>query len=408
MVAQEGGFMPKITRKFLNSLTPPTRREHIWDDALPGFGVVMYPSGEGNYVLKYRVGKGRNAVQKMQTLGGIQEVSPEEARKTAGDWKHRARQGDDPAASLNKANRPRMSDLCTRYIDEHAPSKRTGTEDKRRIKKIIEPNLGKKFLDEIAYADIKKLHGSLSETPYEANRVLALLSVMFSLADPARWNMRDAPNPCAGIKRYPEAERTVYLSEDNARAVLTALTEFRSRGEPDPAEGRHGDRMLRQSADAIMLLLLTGARKSEVLRSRWQEWDLNAGSWTKPSAHTKTARTHRVPVSASVIERLRLMWDERVQDELLFPSEACLEVPQGDIKKAWAAILKRVGLSDVRLHDLRHTFASIAASGGATLPMIGGLLGHTQVQTTKRYAHLFDSPLREAVEAVSSVAKRSA
>ena len=157
------------------------------------------------------------------------------------------------------------------------------------------------------------------------------------------------------------------------------------------------------SANAIRFLLLTGARRGEVLQAEWGQFDLSSGVWTKPSAHTKQKREHRVPLSEAAIELLEKIRRE-TNGQFVFPGRkpgAAL----AELKRSWQTIRRRANLENVRLHDLRHTYASILASSGMSLPIIGALLGHTQTSTTERYSHLQDDPLREATERVANVLK---
>jgi len=157
----------------------------------------------------------------------------------------------------------------------------------------------------------------------------------------------------------------------------------------------------RQSAVAVRLLLLTGARKQEVLLATAEQFDLNAAVWTKPAAATKQARLHRVPLSPAALNVVRRRI-EAAGKPYLFPGEVEGK-PQGDIKTFWEALCRRAEIKGCRIHDLRHSYASILASAGLSLPTIGGLLGHTQVSTTSRYAHLADDALRRATETASQV-----
>jgi integrase len=153
----------------------------------------------------------------------------------------------------------------------------------------------------------------------------------------------------------------------------------------------------------VRLILLTAARRGEVLNARWDQFDLDAAVWTKPAANTKQHRLHRAPISASaaaLLSTIRLRVPEDC--EWVFPGEAEGK-PLQDIKRFWEDVRAKAKLPGVRIHDLRHTFASLLVSGGMTLPMIGKLLGHTQVQTTQRYAHLLDDPLRAGLEQVGDM-----
>ena len=277
---------------------------------------------------------------------------------------------------------PTMQHLCQRYLKEHAIRKapRGREADESMIDQHIIPKLGRYKVAEIQFADIDALHRMISkQTPYRANRVLALLSKMFALA--IRWQQR-TDNPAKGIQRNPEFPRNRFMSE----AELARLTQ---------ALDAHPNQ---SSANAVRLLVLTGARRGEVLSALWDQFDLERGVWTKPSAHTKQKREHRVPLSIGALLVINAMYKQS-DGPYLFPGSGT-DAPQRELKKFWAAVCREADLRDLRIHDLRHTYASILASSGASLPIIGALLGHTQPATTARYSHLFESPFREATELV--------
>jgi integrase len=239
------------------------------------------------------------------------------------------------------------------------------------------------------------LHDKVAEAaPYRANRCVAVLSKATSLA--VKWEWRQ-DNPFRGVERSPEQKRERFLIPAEIAQLGDVLT-----AHPE-----------RTSANAVRLLLLTGARKGETLAARWQEFDLSAGAWSKPAATTKTAKLHRIPLSAPALQLLSGMKTEadlenarRERDGLpriehVFPGAN--EKPLGDIKRFWAAVSRKADLQVVRVHDLRHTYAAILASSGLSVPVIGALLGHTQPATTARYAHLMGDPLRAATERAGAV-----
>ncbi len=159
----------------------------------------------------------------------------------------------------------------------------------------------------------------------------------------------------------------------------------------------------KQAANAIMLALLTGARKNEVVKAPWEQFDLAKGVWTKPSAHTKQKKPHRVPLSPATLELLRAMREGAPADAVhVFPGRLAGK-PRDNVRRAWDRIRKDAKLEDVHFHDLCHSYASLLINDGASLPIIGRLLGHTQAQTTMRYAHLADDPLREATSRVGKI-----
>ena len=184
----------------------------------------------------------------------------------------------------------------------------------------------------------------------------------------------------------PQTRRTRYLSADELQRLMSVLNDHQNR----------------KCAHAVQLLLMTGARRGEVLSARWDEFDLANGVWVKPSAHTKQKRQHRVPISGAAVELLQEIRATSAGSQYLFPG-ALPDKPLQELKTFWAGVCKKAKLSNFRIHDLRHSYASILASSGLSLPIIGALLGHTQQSTTARYSHLFDHSLREATERVSSM-----
>jgi integrase len=324
--------------------------------------------------------------------------------------------GADPMADRH-ADRaaPTIDKLVDRFVEEHLSKRRAATQaDYRSILTLyIRPTLGRMRVDEVRHTDIERLHATVAKrAPYRANRTVSVLSKMLTLA--IKWEMR-TDNPARGIERAPEHKRERFLAPAEIARLSEALAGLKEQ----------------DSANAIRLLLLTGARKSEVLKARWSEFNLTDGVWIKPSAHVKTKKDHRVPLSGPA--RLLLSEMKAKAEKGLERGEALGLVfegvdgkPLSDIRASWAAVCQKAGLgqfsdskdktgkpvkvwqADARMHDLRHTYASILASHGLSLPIIGQLLGHTQAQTTQRYAHLMDDPLRAATERVGAVVAGSA
>jgi integrase len=233
----------------------------------------------------------------------------------------------------------------------------------------------------VSFADIEKLHRDISRrAPAHANRVIACAKVMFKFA--VRWGMR-LDNPVRGIEMNPEGKRTRFASPDELPRLMAALT-------------GHGDQ---QAANIIRLLLLSGARRSEVFLMRWSDIDLTTGTWRKPGATVKTRTDHVVPLSGPA--RLLLAGIERTASEFVFPGR--LGGHRKKIDHAWASICQAAEIVGLRVHDLRHTHATYLASTGHSLPLIGALLGHTTAQTTLRYAHLMQEPQRQATETVGAI-----
>jgi integrase len=392
--------MPRITKRLVDSLTAINREQIVWDDEIAGFGIRVTSSGSKAYILKYRVGHGRSAPIRKPTIGRHGDITADEARRIAKSWKARIALGGDPAQDReDRAKAPTVHDLCDTYLESHARLKRSGDEDKRMIERDIRPALGPRRVAEITRRDIEAFRDSQSRTPIAANRKLALLSKMFNLAIGWGWI---PTNPADGVQRNHENRRERYLSP----------AEIKRFNEAAEAHIEHAalKGVARRSVAAIRLLALTGARRGEVLKARWEQFNLETGTWTKPSSHTKQKRTHRVPLSPVAVELLLEIQDEGEHPSgYVFPAKGGSSGHMTDIKKAWEKIRSLAALPGVRLHDLRHTYASILASDGLSLPVIGALLGHTQASTTQRYTHLLDDPLREATGRVGKAfAGRSA
>jgi integrase len=379
-----GGLSDALVR----GLSAPTSGSRITYDRGPdrvrGFGIRITAAGTKAFVLNYTIA-GR---ERRMTIGEYPTWRVATARAEARKLRQEIDRGIDPLGErIAEREAPTVAELCDRYLKEHAVKKRdAGRGDAAMIRLHILPALRSRKVASIAYTDIDKLHRKLSATaPYQANRLAALLSKMFSLA--IRWQMRP-DNPCKGVERNQEEKRSRYLSGDELRRLTEALAVHPSKA----------------VANAVRLLLLTGARKTEVLGAPWDQFDLAEGVWVKPSSHTKQKKEHRVPLSAPARQLLVEMKAEAGVSPYLFPARSGGGAGHlTEIKKSWSALCKAGGISGVRVHDLRHSYASFLASAGLSLPIIGALLGHTQPQTTARYAHLFDDPLRQATERVGAI-----
>lgn len=366
---------------------PPTETDYIvWDVELPGFGIRVKPSGVRSYVVQYR---NRNTgTSRRKTLGQHGPLLTfHKARERARIILADALSGNDPVADDHAMrNAPTMKALAADYLEHHAiPKKRPRSvqKDRSMLDRIILPRLGGRNVNAVQSRDVQTLHGAMKETPYQANRVLALMSKMFSLA--VKWGWR-SDNPAKGIERYQEESRERWLSDDELKRLLGALSS-------------HPNRC---TANAVRFQLLTGARIGEVLTARWSDVDLDRGVWTKPSHHTKQKRIEHLPLSAPAIALLEEMRERTdASEHYLFPGDGPDKPLQG-IRKFWCEITQQIGLENYRLHDNRHTHASHLVSSGLSLEIVGRLLGHTNPLTTNRYAHLADDPLRAAVERFGS------
>lgn len=354
----------------------------------PGLGVLVTEKGHRSFVLRYRF-KGQD---RRYNVGNCIDWKLAAAREHAKELKRGIDAGADPQAK-KQADReaPTVSGLCDRFEKEVLPRLRPSTQTayKGIIKQFIKPIWGSRKAADIATEDAEALHRDITNgkrtrkgksAPIRANRVKAYGSKIFSQA--VKWRIV-SENPFKGIETNAENKRRRYFSQAEIVAIGNALDSY-------PAQ---------IAADCIRLIMLTGCRPGEARLATWDQFDLEKGAWTKPGATTKQGTEHRVPLSAPALQLLQRMRKERPDTEYVFHGRWKTE-PLTQTHSVWAYVRKKAKLKDARAHDLRHTYASILASGGMSLPIIGALLGHTQPATTARYAHLYDEPLKEAAEAV--------
>ena len=258
------------------------------------------------------------------------------------------------------------TDLCNRYLREYVGMKkdRSQLEDLRQIRRYILPAIGAMPAADVQYEDIEKLHAAMEATPYQANRTLALLSKIFSLAE--KWRLRPyGSNPCAGIQRYREVPRTRYMSPAEAPKLAAAL---------DRHAAAHP-----QEVAFLYLLLLTGARPDEIARAQ-ADW-IVGDVLCLPDSKTGARKVYLPPQVAGILASLPTG----------LPTLLGIKSPA----KLWGRIRTEIGSPDLRLYDIRHHFASIALAAGHSLDQIGELLGHKSTSTTKRYAHLLPTKAAE-------------
>jgi integrase len=378
----------------------------VFDDEVIGFGLCVYASGVKAFFLRYNIAGRRRYF----TIGSWPDWSAIAAREEAKALKRRVDQGSDPLARRVDAREAATGrELIDRYINEHTPklAPRNAADQKSMLHKLVEPKWGVRKVAEISSSEVDKLLADVSTgrarphktkprtkrkhklsgtrpTPIRANRVGEVLRKMFNLA--IEWKMR-GDNPAARFHRNVENEREYFLTLNEIDRIASII---------DSHENQ-------RAADLIRFLLLTGARLSEVRTARFEQFNLELAIWTKRAATTKQRKTHRLPISPDAVTLVRRRRDMVPPDcPWLFPGGIDGQ-PVREIRRFWNDVRKAAHLPELRIHDLRHTFASLLVSGGMTLPMIGKLLGHTQAKTTQRYAHLFDDPLRAGVSAVGKL-----
>jgi integrase len=376
----------KITKRAVDALRSENGAEVVlWDTELKGFGVRAQRGGAKSYILHYRCGVGRNAPIRKLTIGRHGSPwTPEMARSEAKCLLGAIENGADPAADKSaRKEAATIADLAGRYIAEHVDAKRkhsTAIEYRRLLDKIILPELGKRKVGDITRADVAKLHHANRAGPYQANRIVAILSKMFNLAE--RWGLRpDGSNPCRHVEKFPERKRERMLSPAELARLGDALAAYD--GSP-------------YVIAAVKVLVFTGARLGEVLGLRWEWIDFERGEVRLPDSKTGAKTLHLPPPALTVLAEL-----PRLDSNPYVIAGRKKGAALVNLEKPWRVIRAAAGLDDVRLHDLRHAFASVAASSGMGLPIIGKILGHTQAATTARYAHLASDPVKAAAATVA-------
>lgn len=375
--------MPKLTKRIIDAATSEEKDSFIWDTELKGFCCKITPTGKKSYFLFYRTADGRQRKPKIADHGA---VTCEQARDIAQQWLAAVARGDDPSAEKQlMRKKPTIKELAQRYMTEHALHKKVSSckEDQRLWDQYILPLFGSLKVSSLSREDVIKLHHTLKTTSTTANRVLSLLSKAMNLAE--LWGYRpDHSNPCRHVRKYAEKKRERFLNREEIASLMRVLDE----------EEALGKEMI-TAVQAIRLLLLTGCRLNEILRLRWDEVDLINHCFHLADSKTGKKTVYLSPSVITILNsiprifgNLYVIWGKHKQSHLI------------NLQKPWRRISAKAGLENVRIHDLRHTFASVAAENGLSLPIIGALLGHKQTQTTARYAHLVGQPLREASEKI--------
>ncbi|WP_312798593.1 tyrosine-type recombinase/integrase [Tianweitania sp.] len=373
--------MAKITKRSVDAAAPADKEFFIWDDEMKGFGLRVYPSGRKMYLAQFRTGGRLRRIN----IGLHGAVTPNLARTEAMKHLSQVRLGADPARDRDRRKAsPTMKEFGERFLDDHVASHckaSTHGEYKRSVELFINPKLGSHRLIDITRADVVELHQSMRATPYQANRTLGVLSIMFTVAH--TWGVRtDGVNPCWKVKRYKEVKRERYLTPEELARLGKVLRE---------ADGE------REAASCIQLLLLTGCRLGEIQTLKWDYVDLDAGLLRLPDSKTGAKL---VAIGEAAVDVFKAI--SKCKNNPYVITGTIEGQHLTDMQKPWRRLRKRAKLDGLRIHDLRHSFASDALQLGEDLTMIGRLLGHTQVQTTARYAHLKTDPIRAAANKVSN------
>lgn len=360
----------KLTKIKIDQADPG---ETVWDSEVVGFHVSKLSSGAGTFKFQYRAADGSQGKIK---IGRYPSMTIDEARKIARLYRVEVDKGGNPSKARKEVRAaPTLAEYVAYYCDEYGPQKGlqlTTIRDARRVlERFALPKYGKCKIADLTARDILTMVSQardLGSVP-QANRLRAALSRVCTLA------MRDVPtmvrNPVSGVGKYPEGTRRVVMGHHEVQRFLSACASY-----PD-----------RQAANALLLLLYTGARKNEVLKAKWSQFDLSNAVWTKPVGHVKSKRDHTILLAPQSVELLVNMHSIR-SSEWVFPGRD-ENKPRYDLKRPWKTICEAADLNSYRIHDLRRTLASFMISTQSDIATVGLALGHTQTQTTLRYAMLF-------------------
>jgi integrase len=401
----------KLTKRVVEAAKPAKARYILWDSVIPGFGLRVAPVGTKTFILRYRPGRvGRSAPKRFVTIGRFGPVTAEKARLRAMTILGEVAEGKDPAFAT-RAERAAITvaNAAREFLSMHVDAKRkpnTQAFYHHAFENKILPVLGQRKLLDVSREDAARLHYSMRATPYMANRVIAVLGSFYSWAG-RRGLVPEDFNPARRLEKFREGRRERFLTSDELLRIGEALREAETRGIPWNVDESRSTAKHAPKADkrftmisphavaAIRLLLFTGCRRQEILDLQWEHVDIERGVLFLPDS--KTGRK-TVMLGAPALEVLSRL--PRTGAYVI--SGADPERPRVGLKRPWSVIRRRAGLVGVRLHDLRHSYASVGAGAGLGLPIIGRLLGHKQPSTTARYAHLADDPLRQASETIAS------
>jgi integrase len=397
----------RITKRTVDALTSNGREFTVWDDTVTGFGVRVRPSGAKSYVVVYRAGSGRGSPVRRYTIAAVGKIAPERARERAKVLLGSVAHGHDPARQKTvERGTATVAELADRFMTEHVEAKRkrrTAEFYRDLLNRIVKPALGTTRADKLTQLEVGRLHSSLASTPFQANRVLAVVASMYTFAGRAGI-VPKGTNPAQDIIKFKESSRERFLTVEELERLGSAIRAAETTGIPWKVDesnpnAKHVPKAARYTkiapgvAATFRLLFFTGCRLREILHLRWENVDLERGL-----LFLSDSKTGRKAVILNAPALAVLTGLERLGPYVVPGDDP--QKPRHDLKRPWDAVTKRAGITGVRLHDIRHTYASFGAGGGLGLPIIGRLLGHAQAATTARYAHLDNDPLRRASETI--------
>ena len=376
----------RLSKRVVDATEAGPKDIYVWDSVLKGFGLKVMPSGRKTYLVQYRLG-GRKGRTRRVTLGVHGSLTAEEARVLAKTALGQVSSGLDPNAEKDKVRGGyTMEFMLDKFDAAHIAIKlkpKSQEDYRRNIKVHIKPKIGHMLVHQVTRQDIMRLHHAMRERPYCANRTVATLSKFFNWCEKFGYR-EEGKNPCRFVDKYKEKKRQRFLTTHEQTRLSQALDKAME------------DQIVSDYAIyAIRLLSLTGARLGEIINLKWEYINWEKGTLELPDSKTGAKTIYLNAPAKDILSR--------IVRQIKTPYVCCGSVegrPIVNIQKSWRRIRAMANLEDVRMHDLRHTFASVAVSSGMSLPMIGALLGHSEPRTTARYAHLASDPLIEAAELI--------
>lgn len=384
----------------------PNKTTFYFDTDLSGFGLYRTPSNVGTYFAEYRPVAGGN--KKRVKLGRVGILKANDAREAARKTIANAALGKDLAKdrALERASLT-VQNLVEKYIDEFVSQKKKASSAdfyRTMLRKHIVPKLGSSKAVTLTRIDIQRAHTAMSKTAkISANRSMKLLSAAFNWGS-KNGHVTEGFNPASGIVLNEENERERFLSEAEMVRLGEAMHEAETIGlEVNAGNAKHspkGQRVKMSVAvtGAFRLYMLTGCRLREILHLRWSDLDLDRGIAFLPDSKVGKRTILLSTAAVSVLQDIPRIGIYVIASETAGTEN---EKPRADLKRPWASITKRAGLEGLRIHDLRHSFASVGAWSGLGLPVIGKLLGHADVKTTARYAHIADDAARRGADVIA-------
>lgn len=368
----------KLTKRLIDSISPTNGDQLMFDSEISGFALKVAPSGRKTFILKYRNASGR---QRKPTIGRYGDITLEQARSIARSWKAKIIQGGDPSSEKRReAEVATLNEFAERYFESAEKKQSTLNMEQTNYRLYVEPSLGKRPLASIKRTNIQAWLDGHAEHPGAANRTLTLISAMFTEAE-RRQLRKEGANPCRLVRRFASTPRERYLSARELSRFTRTLDLAEEKGWFHPSV-----------IPALRLLLLTGARKTEILSMKWEWIDFEQRFVTLPDSKTGPRKIYLPEAAVDVLNgvtRLKgnpyVFWGAKTGD---FYKE---------LKKPFKRILDLAEIADFRVHDLRHTHAAHAVIAGVPLNVIAKALGHSQTRTTERYAHVDDDPVLKAI-----------